>query len=243
MAGDTKSRAGGWLGLALAGAAGVAIGGGAMYLMSGGASDARMKEIVREALIEDPQIIPDAMQELQLRQAAEAIGPRRTQFETPYNGSWDGAQDGDVTLVAFFDYACGYCRRSNEALDRLIAEDPKLKVVWRELPVLGPNSQQAAYVSLAAAEQGKFRPFYHALFSAGAPTEQAVRAAAATAGVTLGQPSDGQRAEIARNVELAQLIGASGTPTFVVGDRVLHGALPYEELKQAVDAARARRAS
>jgi hypothetical protein len=107
----------------------------------------------------EPEILPKAMEELERKQAAAAVTPRRAQFETPFAGAWAGAQDGDVVLVEFFDYACGYCRQSNEAIDRLLAEDPKLKVVWRELPVLGPASQQAAYASMAAAQQGAFVPF------------------------------------------------------------------------------------
>jgi protein-disulfide isomerase len=182
------------------------------------------------------------MEELERRQAAAAVTPRRAQFETPFAGAWAGAADGDVVLVAFFDYACGYCRQSNAALDRLLAEDPKLKVVWRELPVLGPGSEQAAFTSLAAAEQGRFRPFYQALFAAGRPTPETIANAAAQAGVQTGAPTPAYRAELARNGELATLIRATGTPTFVVGDQVLHGALPYDELKQAVETARGRRA-
>jgi protein-disulfide isomerase len=141
----------------------------------------------------------------------------------------------------FFDYACGYCRQSNSAVSRLIAEDPRLKVVWRELPVLGPDSQQAAMASLAAAEQGRFRQFYDALFDAGRPAPEAIARARALAGVTPAQPTEIQRQELARNIELAGLLRATGTPTFVIGDQVIHGAVPYEELKAAV--ARARQAS
>jgi protein-disulfide isomerase len=197
---------------------------------------------VRNTIMANPEILPEAMEALQRKQAAAAVGPRKAQFETPFAGAWAGAADGDVVLVAFFDYACGYCRQSNEALDRLLAEDPRLKVVWRELPVLGPGSEQAAYVSLAAAEQGKFRPFYQALFAAGRPTPETISSAAAQAGVQAPAPSPAHRAELARNGQLATAIGATGTPTFVVGDQVLHGALPYEELKAAVDQARERRA-
>jgi len=239
---ERKGRS--WLSLALAAVAGLAIGALAMTLFGRGAvSDARIAEIARNAIMEKPEILPEAMEELERRQAAAAVGPRRAQLETPYAGSWAGAADADTILVAFFDYACGYCRQSNAALDRLLAEDPRLKVVWRELPVLGPGSEQAAYASMAAAEQGKFRPFYQALFAAGPPTPDTITRAAAAAGVQPAQPTPAQRAEISRNVELANLIRASGTPTFVVGDQVLHGAVPYEELKKAVDQARERRAS
>lgn len=245
MATSTERGAGGWLSLVLAGIAGLAIGVLAMVLIGGrgGVSDERIARIVQNTIMAEPEILPKAMEELERRQAAGAVGPRRTQFETPYAGSWAGAADGDAVLVAFFDYACGYCRQSNEAIDRLLAEDPKLKVVWRELPVLGPGSEQAAYVSLAAADQGKYRAFYQALFSAGPPRGDTIARAAAAAGVQAAAPTPAHRAEISRNVELANSIRATGTPTFVVGDQVLHGAVPYEELKAAVERAREQRES
>ena len=239
---EGRERRGGWLSLILAAVAGVAIGVAAMLFFGGGVSDERLAQGVRDTIMANPEMLPEAMEELERKQASAAVGPRKAQFETPFAGAWAGAADGDVTLVTFFDYACGYCRQSNEALDRLLAEDPKLKVVWRELPVLGPGSEQAAYASLAAAEQGKFRPFYQALFAAGRPTPESISGAAAQAGVQSAAPSPAYRAELARNGQLATLIRATGTPTFVVGDQVLHGALPYEDLKQAVADARERKA-
>lgn len=238
-----ERRASGWMGLASAGVAGIAIGALVMLLVGGGVSDDRIKRVVRDTLLEQPEILPDAMAELNRKEAAAAIGPRRAEFETPYQGAWAGAEDGDVVLVEFFDYACGYCRQSNEAIDRLLAEDPRLKVVWRELPVLGPASQEAALASLAAADQRKFRPFYQAVFAAGRPTPESLRAAMAQAGVQPAAPSQAHQTEIQRNVELAQLVRASGTPTFVIGEKIFHGAVPYEQLKEAIEEARARAAS
>lgn len=240
MSDKGERRASGWMGLAIAGVAGIAIGALVMLLLGGGIGDERIKRVVREALLEQPEILPEAMAELNRKEAAAAIGPRRAEFETPYQGAWAGAEDGDVVLVEFFDYACGYCRQSNAAIDRLLAEDPRLKVVWRELPVLGPASQEAALASLAAADQRKFRPFYQAVFAAGRPTPDTIRAAMAQAGVQPAAPSQAHQTEIQRNVELASLVRASGTPTFVVGEKIFHGAVPYEQLKEAIDEARAR---
>ena len=183
MSDKGERRASGWMGLAIAGVAGIAIGALVMLLLGGGIGDDRIKRVVREALMEQPEILPEAMAELNRKEAAAAIGPRRAEFETPYQGAWAGAEDGDVVLVEFFDYACGYCRQSNAAIDRLLAEDPRLKVVCRELPVLGPASQEAALASLAAADQRRFRPFYQAVFAAGRPTPDKIRAAMAQAGV------------------------------------------------------------
>ena len=227
----------GWPVIALAVVAGAALGGLGMTLARGG-EGGPSPAAVRAAIMADPQMLPDAMEELQRREAAAAIGPQRAALERPYSGAWAGAADGDVTLVTFFDYACGFCRQSNAALARLLAEDPRLKVVYRELPVLGPESRTAALASLAAADQGRYRSFYDARFAAGRPTPETIARAQAAAGVQPAAPSDAHNEEIARNAELATRIRANGTPTFVVGDQVLHGAVGYEALKAAVAQAR-----
>jgi protein-disulfide isomerase len=143
--------------------------------------------------------------------------------------------------VEFFDYACGYCRKSNEDVERLLAEDPRLKVVWRELPVLGADSEAAAELSLAAAAQGRFRPFYDRLFAAGRPTADAIANVSAELGVRPTPDAPAIRAELDKNLQLARAINATGTPTFVVGDQVLQGAVGYDALKQAIAEARATR--
>ena len=240
MSVEQGSRSIGWLWIVLASIGGIVIGAAAMLLLRGGQSDERIGQIVHNYIMENPEVLPAAMQELERKQSAEAVAPRRAEFERPYEGAWAGAQDGDVVLVQFFDYACGYCRASNATVDRLIAEDPRLKVVWRELPVLGPDSQRAALVSLAAAEQGRFRQFHDALCEGGRPSTDALARAQAQVGVQAPPaPSDAHRREIAHNVELASAIRATGTPTFVVGNQVLHGAVPYEDLKKAIEEARA----
>jgi protein-disulfide isomerase len=144
-------------------------------------------------------------------------------------------------LVEFFDYACGYCRASNPHVDRLLREDPRLRVVWREFPVLGPASEQAAIASLAAAKAGRYRRFYDSLFAAGRPSEQTIAEARQAAGLGEAALTDEARLELQKNMELARAIGAQGTPTFVIGDRVLQGAVGYEALRDAVAEARAAR--
>jgi protein-disulfide isomerase len=224
----------GWKGALLAGAVGILIGGGAMLAASG--------HFVRSYLLDHPEVLPEAIDRLHARQASELIVANRTAIETPFAGAWAGAKDGDVTLVEFFDYACTFCRRSNADVDRLLKEDPKLKVVWREWPVLGPDSEAAARASLAAAQAGKFRPFHDALYAAGRPTPDAVAKAQSAFGLApLG--SDVAKAELGKNYQLANALRASGTPTFVVGDRVFQGAVGYDALKAAVAEARANRTS
>ncbi len=228
-----------------AGLVGLVIGGAAVALAGQGTKfsadpeRARIEKIVREYILANPEIIPEAVDRLQGKQMAKVIAENRAAIETPFHSAWAGAQNGDVVLVEFFDYACGYCRKSNPDIERLLVEDKKLKVVWRELPVLGPDSQAAAEVSLAAAKQGKFKRFHDQLFAAGRPTAAAVKGAQVAAGVVPEPGAAEFRAEIEKNYELARAINATGTPTFVVGDQVLQGAVGYEALKEAIARARA----
>ena len=221
---------GGWKTILIAGLLGVLIGAGAMLAANG--------YFVRSYLLEHPEVLPEAMERLRNRETAEAVRQHRAALETPFHGAWAGAADADVVLVEFFDYACGYCRASNPDIARLLREDRRLKVVWREYPVLGPSSEQAAIVSLAAAKAGRFRPFHDRLFASGRPNEATIAAAREAVGLAPATLTDEFRRELERNDELARAIGASGTPTFVIGDRVLQGAVGYEALKAAVEAAR-----
>ncbi|HVF37973.1 MAG TPA: DsbA family protein, partial [Sphingomicrobium sp.] len=133
----------------------------------------------------------------------------------------------------------GYCRQSNPDLNRLLAEDKGLRVVYRELPILGPDSVAAARVSMAASKAGKFAAYHEALYAAGRPGPDTIAMAARAAGVP-GQPGDdpAQEAELKANMTLAGQLGATGTPLFVIGNRVINSAAGYEALKEAVAAAR-----
>ena len=232
---------GGWKTGAIAGLAGLLIGAAAVGAYYGfrAPDRAATEAIVRDYVLNHGEILPEAMQRLQQRQASASVAQHRAALETPFHAAWAGAADGDVVLVEFFDYACAYCRASNPDVERLLREDPRLKVVWRELPVLGPDSEAAAHVSLAAARQGRFRQFHDRMFALGRPTGAVVGQAVAEAGVRAEGATGEDRAELARNLQLARAIGASGTPTFVIGDRVLQGAVGYQALKDAIAAARA----
>jgi hypothetical protein len=239
---ESGPASGGWKTSLIAGLAGLLIGalGVGLYYGFRPPDRAATEKVVRDYILDHGEILPEAMTRLEQRRGAEAVGQHRAALERPYHSAWAGAADGDAVLVEFFDYACIYCRASNPHVERLLAEDPRLKVVWRELPVLGPDSVAASQVSLAAARQGRFRAFHDRLFAQGRPTGAAVAAAVEGAGVRGEGPSAEGQAEIARNLQMAQAIGASGTPTFVIGDRVLQGAVGYQALKDAIAAARTR---
>ena len=231
-----------WKSSLLAGAGGIAVGALAVggYHAWRGPDRAATEAIVHDYVIDHGEILQQAVDRMQQRAAASTVGQHRAALETPFHGAWAGAADGDVVLVEFFDYACPYCHATNGDVDRLLREDPHLKVVWRELPVLGPDSQAAAYVSLGAARQGRYRLFHDRMFALGRPTETVVAQAVTDAGVTReGETPDGH-AELARNFELARALGATGTPTFVVGDQMLQGSVGYDALKAAIAEARRR---
>ena len=193
-------------------------------------------KIVRQAMLKDPQILVDAANVLQDRQYAPTLNNARIQIETPFASSWKGAQKPEVVLVEFYDYACPYCKASNPHVDQLVRENPKLRVVYRELPILGPNSVEAARLSLAASKAGRFQQFHDALYAAGRPAPDTNAAAARVANIPAKPAEDAAiEAELKKNFQLASQLGATGTPLFVVGDRVLSGAVGYQALKSAVE--------
>jgi protein-disulfide isomerase len=232
-AAQARNGFGGWKTALAGGLIGALVGGGAVAYAS--------RQSVRDYLLENPEVLPEAMERLRARESAKMVSANRAALERPFAGAWAGARDGDVVLVEFFDYACGYCRKSNADVDRLLREDPKLKVVWREWPVLGPDSETAARASLAAAQAGRFKPFHDSLFAAGRPTPEAVAKARTGAGLGANASAAGADQELARNFELARGLEATGTPTFVVGDQILQGAVGYEALREAIKVARAKR--
>lgn len=198
-------------------------------------------KLVREALVSDPHILVDASESLRNGQYAPILAANRAAIEMPFGSSWKGASAPKVVMTYFYDYACGYCRKSNPDIERLLAEDKGLRVVYRELPILGPDSVAASRAALAASKAGRFSVFHDALYAAGRPTTETIALAANTAAITPDQARDPAiETEIQKNLALAGQLGATGTPLFVIGDRVINSAAGYDALKEAVAAARAR---
>ncbi len=195
--------------------------------------------IVRQGMLNDPQILMDAADALRDRQYAPTLAGQRGSIETPFASSWKGSNKPKVVLVEFYDYACPYCKASNPHVDQLLRENSDLRVVYRELPILGPDSVVAARLSLAASKAGRFRQFHDALYAAGRPAPETNAVAARVAAIPPTPEKDvAIEAELKKNFSLASQLGATGTPLFVVGDRVLSGAVGYEALKKAVEDAR-----
>ncbi len=207
---------------------------------------AAIERIVHDYILAHPEIIPEAMTAMQTRDVARLLAHNRAEVETPFSGAVAGNPRGDVTLVEFFDYACPYCRAAHGDIKRLIATDPGLRVVYRDFPVLTPESGEAALAALAAARQGHYAAFHDRVFeSAGRLDHERVIALVRAAGLDerraaadLGSPA--LKAELKRNLDLGRALGLTGTPSFVVGDRILSGAVGYDKLVAAVAAARHR---
>jgi len=207
---------------------------------SSDAETAKVEKVVRDYILNNPEIIEQAFERRESGAMAKLVNVHRRDLETPFPGAWAGARDGDVVLVEFFDYACGFCRASNADVDRLLAEDKNLKVVWRELPGLGEPSLVAAQVSLAAAKQGRYKQFYDRMFAAGRPTPESIAKVQSAVGVKPMQSPEFTQ-ELDKNDELARKLatdGPPGTPTWVVGDKILSGQVGYERLKDAIAEAR-----
>nr|WP_184055919.1 DsbA family protein [Sphingomonas aerophila] len=207
----------------------------------GPASTRGDEALVRRTLMAHPEIITEAMQKLQDRETGRQVAALGRTLTQPVGNAFAGNAKGDVSVVEFFDYNCGYCRASLPIVAALVKADPNVRIVYREMPILAETSRAAARASLAAARQGRWPAFHDALYTGGRVTNETIAAAAKGAGVDLTAANSSENeAEIDNNLRTAAGLGVTGTPSWVIGDRVLTGTLPLEELQRAVTAARAR---
>jgi protein-disulfide isomerase len=203
------------------------------------ASWATMGKVVHNYVLDHPEILPQAMENLRKNDDAKQLAGLRGDIEKPFSGAILGNPAGKVVVVEFADYACGYCKRSVADLNALIAENPNIKVVMRELPILSPQSADAAKMAMAAAEQGKYPAFHTAMYEIGKPDAETIEAAANAAGMdlerarrTIADPK--LDAEIDRNMGFARQLGFQGTPSWVIGQRLLSGAVGRDALAAAI---------
>lgn len=233
-------------------AASALIGAGAMAgvnQLSGGAgavpNRTAIERVVRDYVLAHPEIIPEAMGLMRERETGRDIAANRAAIMTPYGNAWIGNPKGDVTIVEYFDYNCGFCRSSLPVIFDLVASDPKLRVIFRELPILSEESRTAARLSLVAAERGRFKQFHEALYAGGRITDDSINGALKAAGIdaaTAQAAAANPRidAEIQRNLGVAQKLGMTGTPSWVIGNNVVSAALPIEELRAQIAKVRAK---
>jgi protein-disulfide isomerase len=204
-----------------------------------------IEAIVRDYILNNPEIIPEAVEILQNRQKSSAIDAVRAQIEQPFAGNaFAGNPDGDVVVVEYSDFNCPYCKQTERDIARVIAEDKNVKVVFRELPILSEASNDAALMALAAAKQGKYYAFHKTMFATGRPTPSTIQAAANEVGLDMTAArafiaSPEAKQEIQNNIAIAQQMRFTGTPAWVVGDQSEVGAVGYDGLKEMIAKARA----
>ena len=194
----------------------------------------------RDYLLANPQILPEMAEAYQRGDAQNRLAQIADEVKQPFPGAVLGNPQGSKVLVKFTDYGCTYCRQSVAAIDKLIATDPELKVVVREWPIFD-GSEQAARMALAAAKQGKYPAFYHAMFEQGPPSEAGIARAAQIAGLDIAAAeafaqSDEATAELAKSMAFARTLQFTGTPSWVAGSEVIEGLVPAERLAKALDA-------
>ncbi len=211
----------------------------------------QIEELVRELLIKNPEILIEALEAYQRREKAEsqakarqALVDNREQIYNDPASPVGGNPNGDVTLVEFFDYQCGYCKSVVDRVAGAVAKDENVRWVFKEFPILGPVSVYASRAALAAHRQGKYQEFHLAMMrSRGKLTEKKVLRFAARAGLDVARlEADMKTPEIAalieRNMALAEALSIRGTPAFVIGDVLVPGAIDAATLNRLIAAAR-----
>ena len=198
---------------------------------------------VHDYILAHPEVLPEAMENLHAQENGKLLAGLRGPAETPWPGGIIGNPQGKLVMVEFTDFACGFCKRSVADVEKLVAANHELKVVIRQLPILSPESTDAAKMALAAAEQGKYAAFHIAMFETGRPDAQSITAAAKAAGLDMARAArtiaDPQvHAEIERNLAMARELGINGTPSWIIGNRILSGAIGFDEMTKALDASR-----
>lgn len=217
------------------------------------AQRAEIVRIVREALKQDPSILRDALAAVQAEESERQQAASRAAIAAVGNGligpgdPVGGNPKGDVTIVEFFDTRCPYCRKLDPTMAELLARDHGVRLIYKDLPILGPASLLGSKALLAAARQGGYERLRAAIMAAPPDTTKVMlREAAQDLGLDwprlqhdMDDPAIAAR--LADNVKLAQRIGIDGTPALVIGGVLIPGAIEMAELQQAIASARRQR--
>lgn len=219
----------------------------------GAASRSEIENIIRDYLVKNPELLLDMQQALETKQREEQRVANLEVIETAkaeiFNAAYDGYvgnPDGKTTIVEFYDYNCGYCKRAQEDMLALTAADPDLRFVLKEFPILGPDSTKAHVVSMAfrTLMPEKYGDFHNQLLGG---QGRASEAAAMKIALSLGADEAKLRQEMKnpainaafeKTYELANKLAITGTPSYVVGNEVVFGALGQEVLAQKIAEAR-----
>jgi len=212
---------------------------------------AKIQKIIADYLKQHPEVIIDALQEYQKKQdeakadkARQAIAEAKDQLLNDATNPTAGNAKGDITLVEFFDYACPYCKAVDADLQKAVSADGNVRIVYKEFPILGPESLVAARAALASVSQGKYQPFHDKLLAyKGHLSDEAIYSIAGDVGLDVKKlKADMDKPEIkdqiTRNYHLADKLDITGTPAFIIGDILLPGAASADDLTAAFKHAR-----
>lgn len=212
-----------------------------------------VKEVVKSYLKENPEVVIEAIQAWQDKQAAleaeeqkKAIGMLNAALKEDGSAPFLGNEKGQDLVVEFSDYNCPYCKRAYPGIKELLAADGDIKLVMLELPVLGPMSEFAAKAALAAHIQGQYEAFHEGMMAIGTRLNQeGVLGVAMKAGLDMDKLKQDMNSpvvagELESNAMMAQMLGISGTPAFIIGDQLVPGAIGKDKIKALVEKSRAK---
>jgi protein-disulfide isomerase len=208
--------------------------------------------LVREYILQHGEILIESVNNYQAKQEAEANKESEKKAKDLVESfkkddktlAMAGNPDGDVTVVEFFDFNCGYCKKAFEEVQSLLKDDKNVRIVFYDMPILGPNSLEMAKWALAAKKQGKYFDMHKALIQhQGDADEKTLKKLAKDAGLDAEQLAKDKddpsiEAELKKHIETAQSLGIQGTPGFIIGDKIYRGYVPYSVMQDSIKEAR-----
>jgi protein-disulfide isomerase len=209
--------------------------------------------LVREYLLANPEVVIEAFEAYQKKQEQMETARQKEGLKTHsdflYKGNADvspsvGNPKGDVTIVEFFDYNCGYCKRALQEVQNVLETDKNVRVVFKEMPILSAGSRTAAQWALAAQRQGKYFEFHQKLMAGNPNSVDSLKQMAKDLGMNVEKmEKDAADPAIAaiidQNLQVAQDLGIRGTPAFVINDQLVGGYIELDQMKQIIAQARA----
>lgn len=205
-----------------------------------------LEDFVRNFILDNPEVLMDSVNRYREKMAAKADDEAKSKLSLHKDNLLSGKHPevgnpkGDVTVVEFFDYNCGYCKRAYETVSKLVAADKNVRVVFIELPILSPTSTTAAKWALAAQKQGKYWELHGELLTSNAPKDdENLEKAAKKVGLDVEKmkkdiASGEFDAVLAKNSEIARDLGINGTPGFIIGEEFVRGFIEFEPLKTMI---------
>jgi protein-disulfide isomerase len=216
----------------------------------------QIEAIIKQYILSNPEVIADSMEQWQKRIEAERNQQQRQSLSaldgqvyqnpmTPMSGAAKG--DHDLVIVEFFDYQCGYCKKVFPTVMKLLKSDKKIRVAWKEFPILGPASRLAAQAAMAAKKQGKYFEYHVAVMRlSGRLNESRIMDAARKIGLDIDQLTADMKdpaitAYLDETLALGQALGISGTPAFIIGEHVIPGAIGEQQMRNLIKVARSKK--